>query len=250
MKIIHVYNPYSLEDPKEQARLKRAQDTRQELLRAPDYVNCPYELNFNAHLIYRDSSMPPIEDKRKLPFLRDILARATFEAEKSADVILYTNADIILHYDFLDLIRRFFSSKLNQAAYAKRTTFNRPEKEPISPFYPETKVEPVFYDVFLFQLGWLELNWPKIPDFVIGEEMWDTTMVALIRQEAGYPPTTNDNLGRVYLTLELPCECVLHESHEAFWLKNRGLNSPARMYNLSLARQWFKQNQPGVPVLF
>ena len=108
-----------------------------------------------------------------LPFLKDLLDIAAEHCTNDNDVILYTNTDICLAYDGLEIpmYQNFFSVR-------KEVTEIK--------YYSSKDLENILYensvncDTFGLTKKWYIEHRDKIPDFIIGSPKWDLVLLMLL----------------------------------------------------------------------
>jgi hypothetical protein len=176
-------------------------------------------------------------DRRGLPMLKLVLARARKLAEPS-DFIVLTNSDNLLHARLPDLLHTLTIP----AACSFRLNSRGPVALNLPPETLAARLKPDYgRDLFVFTGTWLDEHWNSIPDMFLGEWEWDLILTLLIRNSLGIvTKTTHD-----FHTLtkgELPLGYVLHEAHNAAWKNPSNLSAPAKEWNKAIAHAWYEDN--------
>lgn len=168
-----------------------------------------------------------IGDSRELPYLKDCLQTCMGNAD-DADVIFWCNSDNWLSPELPAFLRKHVP--LYGACSFRRT-------EPGS-----TGVH-CGADAFAFTNRWLTEHWSSIPDYLLGNCMFDIGLRALIRLQRGVV-TTKQNLTTEFHPCDVGEGFVHHEAHPSAWAKDE--SSPGNRYNRRLFRAWSKTNLPAL----
>lgn len=176
-------------------------------------------------------------DKRDLPMLRLILARGR-KVAKPDDLIVLTNSDSLLHPTLLLFLRQL----RQPAACSFRVNINGPVAINLPPAILARRYRPDYgRDLFVFTGAWLGEHWKDIPDCFLGELEFDLILAVLIRRSMGIETKTTRDF-HTLTKAELPLGYVLHERHAASWLNPINLESPAKLWNKTMARAWYEDH--------
>ncbi len=189
----------------------------------------------------RDSRI--IGDRRRTPFLKDVLDTGRQNA-KASDIILLTNNDTVLHSD---LTRHLLAMmREEEAVCAFRQGYDRcPDL--VSLWNPNLANQPhdSGRDLFAFTRAWLDVHWTSIPDYVLGASDWDSTLATLIRISKNIDVDSANWIQR-HERCELPTGLIHHERHAAFWAtpQNR-VSLPGNSYNRNLTKHFIASHGKG-----
>lgn len=176
---------------------------------------------------YARSSKALGDRRRTLPYLKDLLAFGMADAADN-DIIMVTNDDNGLDPRLPDLLR------CHVAIYGACCSFRT-----------ETKGTPRRFsmgrDMFAFTKSWLQKNWDKIPDFLLGVPDWDWCLAAIVRQDFGIR-SSRRNMEDVLFPAEIAGGYVTHQSHVPRWSMEQ--NSPSTLWNKKLYQEWLGANLP------
>lgn len=116
-----------------------------------------------------------VDTKLKTPFINDIIETAAKNADLE-DLIVYTNADIILCDNFYN------EASPNECGWSHRINIQQ-----ASPAYPRRWNYEKYpgADLFLFSKKWWEANKAFIPKMLIGYEGWDTVWMEYMKRTGG-----------------------------------------------------------------
>lgn len=116
-----------------------------------------------------------VESKLKTPFINDIVEEAIKVADLD-DLIVYTNADIILCDNFYN------EASPNECGWSHRININH-----ASQAYPRRWNYEKYpgSDLFLFSKRWWLNNRGQIPNMLIGYEGWDTVWMEIMKRTGG-----------------------------------------------------------------
>lgn len=183
-----------------------------------------------------------IGDDRKLPYLKDVLAFGMKRAKGADEIVLLTNDDTYLMPGAVDEVSKMLTGEV-RACCSWRVTVDSVDGELIVP----SEMTPDFgRDLFAFRKSWLDENWSRIPDMLLGELEWDLVLMTMIRQSAGLKVTLGNRKKRAE-KCELPIGLVLHERHSPVWMDEKEKSSPAKVHNAKLAKKFYRAN--GLPTL-
>lgn len=201
-----------------------------------------------AHLTeaeYPRNAANTIGDRRKLPYLKDVLLKARRMAKQPHDIIFFTNDDNYLHPATPERLTPHVL--LYECACTQRVEF---KGKPVPPdtLTPEQFVAAGDHhmgrDIFAFTVKWLDEHWNEIPDFILGASDWDLCMAAMIRLHFGIE-TTRQNLEDHIFPAELANGLVSHEAHASAWNHPLNTNSaPSQKHNRKLFRAWANHKLP------
>lgn len=188
-----------------------------------------------------DRSAQSIGDPKNLPYLKDILSFGLKRSKNDDDIIMLTNDDTILHpktsvaiFEYLDKFDATCSGRVNFEHGSKPNLNGAAIKDGVG--WPND----IGRDLFAFRKSWLETNWNKIPDFILGEPEWDLVLSALIRLMISNEKTTKKNRLLKY-DYELPAGYVWHEQHSRDWQLLERSETPAKLNNMVLSGQFYAQ---------
>lgn len=185
-----------------------------------------------------------IGEKRKLPYLKDVLNLAMKQAQPD-DIIFFTNDDIVLHPELPELLR--FHVGVYECCSASRCEFkgrpmppmNRPPSE-----FAQLGNPHMGRDLFAFTKRWLESHWQEMPDFILGASEFDLCMATMIRNHFGIR-TSRQNLEAIIHPAELPRGYISHSFHSPFWNTPANVNTaPSQIWNRTRFRDWAAVHAP------
>jgi hypothetical protein len=195
-----------------------------------------------AHLWAPPRSAKDIGSVRDLPYLKDILSHA-MEQAGDEDIIVFTNDDNFLHPDLPDILQFYVSTW--GAVCSQRCEFKT--RMPIGSRleeYARRSEGHIGRDLFAFKKSWLAERWNDIPDFILGAQIWDLCMCAMIRLQFGIK-TDRRNLITNYFPSELPRGYISHQYHKPRWSDPDIENvDPAEHWNKALFKAWAAKNLP------
>jgi hypothetical protein len=219
-----VIQEYTPEHEEEKLRVANAKSTWEEALKNQKHTQ-----------MYRPSvkDMPrnsnSIGDPRGLMFINDILDYAADKASGYHDIICYTNTDICLTQDALEVV--FAKLKTLEACFSARVDCTLPEAQQrfLSPHLAQYPAY-VGTDLVAFRKRWWT-KWREImPPLILGYEAWDWVMRMIIRQVEG------DGA-------EIRPPVCYHARHTPFWADGRNIQThPGQLYCRRIARQWALDN--------
>lgn len=185
-----------------------------------------------------------IGEKRKLPYLKDVLALAMKQAQPD-DIIFFTNDDIVLHPELPDLLR--FHVGVYECCSSSRCEFKG------RPMPPMTRPPGEFAqlgnphmgrDLFAFTQRWLEDHWEEIGDYILGCSDWDLALATMIRVHFGIK-TTRQNIEAAIHPAELPRGYISHSFHSPFWSTPGYVNTAVgQMHNRNTFKKWASVHAP------
>ncbi len=210
--IYHAYTEYAPSDPDTARRMRIAQST---------WPRQPWK-----ELPIRDSDLPRLweERGRKFPYVRDVFDAAC-EGANDDDIVVYTNADIMVRGDTCTKI----AERLQEidACYCYRRDFHHRVDSPVPDKDFEKGLDYAGSDLAAFRVIWWRAYRDLFPDMVIAAEAYDPVLRQLIDES---------NLTGNPVLRDLTC----HERHGSYW------ENPAHRYklhmqlhNLGLAKAFF-----------
>jgi hypothetical protein len=165
-------------------------------------------------------------DARNLPYVADLFDAACSTA-RPEDIILYTNADIMLCREALGAVRKMM--ELFPCCYSRRAEFT----EDVAPGLRRHQISSVpqwaGVDLMAFTPEWWAGARSDLPSMFVGAEGWDAVMRWQMHKTS---PVCEI----------LPAICY-HQSHTGTWSLN--INSPAQTHNRSVCADWARQNGKG-----
>lgn len=218
----------------ESRRKKVARDSWQTLY-SRGMVPCPYSE-------YKRTARD-IGDARDLPFLKDVLEPALAQANPD-DCIVWTNDDIILHPELLDILR--VQVGIWDACTSMRVEF-KTETVPHLTSSPEEmaargEVRHMGRDLMAAKASWFRRHWNELPDAIIGAPAFDLHLAAFVRHTLGHR-TTRQNIADRIPCCELPHGYVIHQHHPSVWAA-LPQNTPSHVHNGRLFREWSAKALP------
>lgn len=221
-KILHCVERHEDNNPTETARKKSAWDSWDVLYNTKGVVPChlwePYPRNAKS-----------LGDKRPLPFLKDVLAKALDQAGDD-DIIMWSNDDNVLHPDLADLL--MFHCSVYEVCTSRRMEFRK------NPFPKQADLVPEEYarlgehhigrDLFAATKRWFVAHWDEIGDFVLGEALWDLAIASLVRLHFGYKSDRNSLFNDNIFPCELPPGYVSHIFHCPKWTQETNITNGRR----------------------
>lgn len=217
-----------------------------------DYRRHKYAMN-NWYSFYEKGDMVPrfmyddeftrmsdcVGDKRKMPFLHDIINIASQNLQDN-DVILLTNADISFASDALVKLKQ------NVRKYGCTFSFRRDSTEPIEQMVyrsEDIQAEFAWYvgsDLFAFTKSWWKRWGGLFPDFIIGKPNWDWVMRVLMGYSVIGKKVFRQTLETYGTTVETK-DIIYHEKHDSYAeLQNVYMKDQANQWNWYLAKRWFQ----------
>jgi hypothetical protein len=215
MATYHFYTAYLPKDPESQRRHKIAQST---------WPKQPW-----LDLPIRDEDLPRLyrEDGGANPYVKDVFDLACKSCTED-DVMIYTNADIMVRSD---CVMQIVAALQNATAcYAYRRDFHHQITKPV----PDTDYEKgMLYagsDLFAFRKIWWDIMKDEMPDMIIGYEAYDPMLRLLADETNPHSKTRFDNL-------------ICHERHGSIWEKAENRYTlKGQLKCLSMAKQFFSQH--------
>ena len=229
MKILHCVESHPTNDP----RIARARESWRRLYVRHELFPCPLDkYQFSSALL---------GDPRNLPSLREIIGQGYGQAS-AEDIVLLTNGDTILHPELPSMLKQTLAHQWAVCSFRLNGMLGL-EVLRQSPDELSLKLNRDYgRDMFAFTKGWLDANMGKIPELFAGEFEWDLILALLIRLSIGIEIGDHRDLSQM-TKAELPLGYVLHERHAPAWLQPDSFGkNPANLWNRSLARQWYEDN--------
>ncbi len=164
----------------------------------------------------RRTARTALGDSRKLPFVRDLLDKATARA-LGKGLVVFSNNDVIFAVGLTDTLRN-----VELCAFASRHEFVRLPQAP-------TCLEILCArkhcgaDLFAMTPAWWRAHRRDYPDMLLGAPAWDMVMRRLMQLTGG---------------IELHA-ALAHEEHLSHWLTHR--SDPSATYNEALAAEWLAE---------
>ena len=183
----------------------------------------------------RDDALPRLftDDGGANPYVRDVFDLAC-KGIPDDDVMIYTNADIMVRSDCVMQI----VSALQQstACYAYRRDFHHRIEKPVPDGDYNKGMLYAGSDLFAFRKIWWDIMRDEMPDMIIGYEAYDPMLRLLADETNPHSKTRFDDL-------------ICHERHASNWeaAANR-YTLKGQLKCLALAKQFFTQHgiNPGV----
>jgi hypothetical protein len=207
MKTVHLYNPFK-PDKKNVRRFSFAAKTWRHL-----YDNGVIPAPVALEELSRSSK--DVGDERELPFIKDMIELCI--ERHNPDIIIFTNSDICFTSD----IARKIDEKISSCGlcFSQRFNFDFIDKE-IAPENLATGSRALHgYDLFVFSPSWYESVKYLIPDYILGGDVWDMNMGALM-----YIKDQNSELEGV----------IYHENHPYPECSEHAYLNKGRLHNLSI----------------
>jgi len=225
--IYHVVPLYDVKDPETASRINKAKESWEEVYRTNDKI-IPvhvYEKNYPRNT-------ESFGDKRKCPFLKDMLRIAYERCESDDDIIMFTNDDTILS-PFIgsrihDKIVRYQACKSFRLNVKKYDTFFD-----INPH--DSLGRDGGRDMFAMTKRWLKQNIALIPDYALGTTDWDYFLGLLIQFTNGISLSIEKNNSICETDIEFGH--VLHVYHQPPWKSLKSIN----YYNQQLTKKGLEQ---------
>ena len=232
-KIYHVVPLYEPKDAETQYRLDVAKESWNEVYRVNDNI-------IPIHVYERDypRTTETLGDKRKCPFLKDIIKIAYDKCLNDDDIVLVTNDDTILS----PFIGAKIYEKILRYQACKSFRIN------ISQYngFDDTNIYNVIgkdggRDMFAFTKRWIKRNIELIPDYALGATDWDFYLAILIQYTNGIwiSKTKNDNT----CVTDIELGHVFHIYHDPPWrLINNVNNYNSQLTKSAIERLGFNKN--------
>jgi hypothetical protein len=209
--MMHLYSQYFTQDVRAQRRHELARQT----WALQSWQECPVPVEKMVRL-WKDPH-------RSVPYFRDVIDYGAIRSPEAREILVYTNADIMVRSNASMLIAATLQGK--EACYAFRQDFPSITKV----LGDDEIVRGGDYcgsDLFAFRVGWWRQYGSNFPDMLIGTEAWDAVLRVLIDMSQPGPDNAIPNL-------------IYHERHPSMWEnpKNR-YSLPSQKRNLRLAWDW------------
>jgi hypothetical protein len=210
--IYHVYTSYAPSDPDAVRRNATAQKT---------WTRQPWK-----ELPVADAELPRMweEKGRRFPYIRDLFDIGVQECADE-DILVYTNADIMVRGDCCALIAEALQG--SDALYCYRRDFHHRVLEPIRDDEYVKGMDYAGSDLKAFRAIWWRAYREDMPDMLIGNEAYDPVLRTLIDE------TNKGNQTQLR-------DVICHERHASYWenpVHRYKLRS--QLYNLGLAKHFF-----------
>jgi hypothetical protein len=197
-----------------------------------------------CHYTTFERTAQSIGDERPLPFLRDVLKQAMDKANDE-DVIVMSNDDVMFQTGLIEAVGLMVN--VWGSCTAMRTDF-KTETAPDPNMAPEdiaAKGERhLGRDMFAATKSWLVTNWDEIGDFILGAQLWDLAIAALVRSKVGHK-LNRKNMHELVTCAELPNGYVYHQHHQPLWAKMPSMN-PAHKHNSECFKKWAAVHDPSL----
>ncbi len=186
-----------------------------------------------------------IGDKRKLPFLKDVLAFA-LEKANDDDVVFLTNDDTVMHPQLGDRLLRHVLA--HGPCSSQRCEFRG--SLPKLTMTPEGIASlgrlHMGRDLFAGTKRWWLSVWEQLGDPVLGASDWDLHLACVVRKYYGID-STRKNLEQNISPAELPRGLVLHQFHSPAWADKRNVaTAPSQVWNRRIFKTWAQQHLPAL----
>jgi hypothetical protein len=179
-------------------------------------------------------SAKSIGDRRSLPYVRDVLTLAA-EAAGPEGTVVFTNDDVVLHPEIHDRLQQ--QLQVTGMASAQRLEFAFAHEIP--------KASPEHWlmsgrhhcgrDLFAFTNEKLKWIIDVMPDMLLGQNVWDWCMLALMHQANNVPVTHSTTL-RSTAPTDIPVGYLAHVVHSPQWAHGDDSRSPSKLHNHRLFR--------------
>lgn len=227
-RIFHVSERHRETNPAQLERVTKSQETWQRLYSESGVIGMPLD-----EACYPRSACD-MGNRRKLPYLKDILAPALKLADPH-DIIFITNDDIHLHPDIAKMLELHIG--MFEAASSIRSEWREQCLATDTPHIWNRRSQGhTGRDLFAFTARWLRAHWDDIPDFFVGTSHWDYCLASLVRLEFGIL-SSRQNIEKHFFPAEMPHGYIGHVMHRAFWCNTR-IKEVAQTYNQQLFRDW------------
>jgi hypothetical protein len=162
-----------------------------------------------------DESLPRLwkENGRSFPYIRDVIDLAC-QLCKDEDIIIYTNADIMVRSDCCAVVAEALQSV--DACYCFRRDFHHRVESPIPDADYAKGLDYAGSDLKAFRAIWWRAYRDDMPDMVLGAEAWDPVLRQLIDE-------TNEGRGDTRIR-----DVICHERHGSYW------ENPKHRYKLKM----------------
>jgi hypothetical protein len=233
--ILHVVNTFLPKNESDKRRHKMAYATWRKLYNTGDMI--PIHIDDNDF----DRNSTHIGDKRKMPFIKDIINKSINYAHDN-DICVLTNADICICTDFKKKLLEYFAKTKNNCGFC----FRYDKHSQITSYdLNSTDVAKLQWyvgsDLFAFKISWWKTWKPHLPDFIIGKPCWDWVM----RNLMGYSVVNSSTFDDILENQGNICDMgslIYHEKHESYAeLSENYYKDKANLWNWCQAITWFKQ---------
>ena len=240
--ILHITNTYCPQNKNDKRRHILAYQTWRNLYNKNHLI--PIHLHDNEF----DRNSSHVGDKRKMPFIKDIINIALKNATNN-DICIITNADICICDDFKVKLEDYFDRTKNECGFCFRYDKH---SELSSDILNSNDIQSLQWyvgsDLFAFKISWWKKWANHFPDFIIGKPCWDWIM----RNLMGYSV-----VGTSTFTQNLECQgnvcdmgsLIYHEKHESYAeLPENYFTDKANLWNWVLAKRWFEKYAENIKV--
>jgi hypothetical protein len=209
--LFHVWNDYDRNDDGNLHRYRLARATWEKT-----YAQNSMWMSHPVHDNALTRSSLNIGEKRRTPFLKDVIDAAASEARQD-DILVFTNDDSLMLEGFTETILREVVA--HRAIWGARWE--------LPPNGEQQWANPKGYkhcgaDVFAFTKQWWEENAQNVPDHLVSFECWDLNFRMLIESTGG---VSVDGL-------------VAHFIHEPLWHSSEHREGVGNLHNRKLFQQW------------
>lgn len=230
LKIPKIYHVVALYEPKDQATKMRTDA-------AMKSWKLLYETNDNiipVHVYEKDypRNTQSIGDKRKCPFLRDLIKIGYNLCQDDDDIVMITNDDTIL----TPFVGAKIYEKINRYQACKSFRLNLKKYDNLDDLNVYNLLgKDGGRDLFALSKRWIKRHIGLIPDFATGATDWDFYLSLLIQFSNGIKITKKKNDETCVTDIELGH--VYHIDHDAEW---RSLNT-TNDYNVQLNKKYIEK---------
>ena len=221
MKLIHAYHQPPFIDADTGRRNALAHQTWEMASNIGNITRLPLELEFFKRTM--------MDGDRPMVYVKDIIW-AGWELAGAFDdsYILLTNADTCFAPNICERIEQVIMKEFNDALSGPRRDFEFLD-EPLTVEQIQTGAEYIGTDIFVFSRSWWSNHADRLPDMILGAEMWDHLLRGMMRME--YLPELSD--------------LVYHEFHDSRWtLPQNRSTLPSQRHCQKIGNEWLGQLTP------
>ncbi len=228
-RLILAYSYYSRCSEEEAARNRRAYESWQWHFANSGVVELPIP-DAEVRL-----STTELGDFRPAAFIKDVLDRACAHA-RPRDVVVYANRDVGMTSQAAELLTLGVWRGKGATCCFRRVVTPEPGR-----LYKTLENFPWDggFDVFAFTPEWWARNRDKMPDMVLGREVWDTVFRTLVDEFLQGAPVT-DVVTDVTASAAYTDGVCWHREHLSDWQRHRR-TSAGNLHNLRLAQAFFAE---------
>lgn len=209
--IIHVYTSFPSKDPDE---AKRNAIAKQSWDKQP-WKDRPITRG-DLSRVYQDGDA-------ELYFIKDMFDVVSAESHPE-DIIVYTNADIMIRTDGCARIAVMLQS--TNAIWGSRRDFYHEFSEPIADTDYPKGIPYIGKDLFAFRVHWWQEVREHFPDMLVAREAWDAVLFTLI--DRTNPPGPNEIR-----------DIIAHKKHASVWERSENrYRLKSQKHNIGLALVW------------